>query len=192
MLRPEVGGESLRDNGNLPAGGVGGTSKAQGEPVRRSEPAGSWVYCRHTPDLHLNWYTEDMRLVVCLVALISVVVGGPAFAPHPALAQSAPAAASAMDKGAPRSITMDFQDVDIAALVKFISEVTGKNFILTDRVHGKLTIVSPTKMSAEEAYAVFQSALQLKGFTTVPAGAVIKIVPSKDAKSSSIETVLPR
>ena len=130
-----------------------------------------------------------MRWVVSLVALISVTVG---YLPLPAVAQSAPAATSAMEKGAPRSITMDFQDADIAALVKFISEVTGKNFVLDDRVHGKLTIISPTKMSVEEAYAAFQSALQLKGFTTVPAGAVIKIVPSKDAKSAPIDTVLPR
>ncbi len=87
---------------------------------------------------------------------------------------------------------MDFQDVDIAVLVKFISEITGKNFILDERVHGKVTIISPTKMSIAEAYRAFQSALQLKGFTTVRAGAVIKIVPTKEAKSSAIDTVLPR
>ena len=57
--------------------------------------------------------------------------------------------------------------MDIAALVKFMSEVTGKNFILDHRVHGKLTIISPAKMSIDEAYQAFQSALQLKGFTTV-------------------------
>lgn len=105
---------------------------------------------------------------------------------QPALAQSTPGI------GADRSITMDFQDVEIPALVKFISEVTGKNFVLDERVHGKVTIISPTRMSVDEAYAAFQSALQLKGFITVPAGAVIKIVPSKDAKSSTIETVLPQ
>ena len=87
---------------------------------------------------------------------------------------------------------MDFQDVDIAVLVKFISEMTGKNFILDERVHGKLTIISPTKMSIAEAYRAFQSALELKGFTTVRAGAVIKIVPTKAAKSSPIDTVVPQ
>ena len=133
-----------------------------------------------------------MRSVVSLLTLTWILEGSLCFAPQPALAQSAPAAASAEDKGAQRSITMDFQDVDIAALVKFISEVTGKNFVLDDRVHGKLTIISPTKMLVEEAYATFQSALQLKGFTTVPAGAVIKIVPSKDAKNAPIDTLFPR
>jgi general secretion pathway protein D len=59
-------------------------------------------------------------------------------------------------------------------------------------VHGKLTIISPTKMSIAEAYRAFQSALELKGFTTVAAGAVIKIVPTKEAKSSPIDTVVPQ
>ena len=67
---------------------------------------------------------------------------------------------------------MDFQDVDLDVLVKFISEITGKNFILDDRVKGKVTIISPGKISVDEAYAVFQSVLQVKGFTTVPSGAV--------------------
>jgi hypothetical protein len=51
---------------------------------------------------------------------------------------------------------MYLQDVDIVALVKFMSEVTGKNFVLDERVHGKLTIISPTKMSIDEPYGAFQ------------------------------------
>ena len=91
-----------------------------------------------------------------------------------------------------RLIAMDFQDVDLSVLVKFMSEMTAKNFILDDKVQGKITIISPGKMSVEEAYAAFQSALQVKGFTTVPSGAVIKIVPTKAAKTSSIRTVMPK
>jgi general secretion pathway protein D len=127
-----------------------------------------------------------MRSVVSLLALTWIVLWSLCSAPQPARAEPAPVTSAA------RSITMDFQDVDIAALVKSMSEVTGKNFILDERVHGKLTIISPTKMSVDEAYRAFQSALQLKGFTTVRVGAVIKIVPSKDAKSSTIDTVLPQ
>ncbi|MFQ5667681.1 MAG: secretin N-terminal domain-containing protein, partial [Candidatus Binatia bacterium] len=109
-----------------------------------------------------------------------------------ALAQAAPAQTAGHDaEGNQRLITMDFQDVDIAVLVKFISEITGKNFIIDDKVRGKVTIISPSKISVDEAYLVFQSVLQVKGFTTVPSGAVIKIVSTKQAKSSTLETVLP-
>jgi general secretion pathway protein D len=116
----------------------------------------------------------------------------PAAAPAPA-APAAPEAAAAPSEGShtERQITMDFQDVDLSVLVKFISEITGKNFIVDEKVRGKVTIISPGKISVDEAYLVFLSVLQVKGFTTVPAGAVIKIVGTKEAKSSTIDTVLP-
>lgn len=90
-----------------------------------------------------------------------------------------------------RVIAMNFPQVDVRVLVKFISEVTGRNFVLDDRVKGNITIIAPQEMSVDEAYAVFQSALRVAGFTTVPSGAVIKIVPVQEAKSSAIETVGP-
>src|SRR5579875_599964 len=82
-------------------------------------------------------------------------------------------------------ITMNFQDVDISVLAKFISQITGKNFVLDDSVRGKVSIVSPTKVTPEQAYSIFKSVLQLKGFTTVGAGPVIKIVPSRDSRGSA-------
>jgi general secretion pathway protein D len=91
-----------------------------------------------------------------------------------------------------RLITMNFQDIELSALVKFISEITGKNFILDERVKGKVTIISPEKITEEEAYAVFQSVLQVKGFATVPSGAVYKVLPAQEAKSTTLETVLPQ
>lgn len=81
-------------------------------------------------------------------------------------------------------VTMNFQDVDIPVLARFISEITGKNFIIDEKVRGRVTIISPTKVHADEAYAVFQSVLQVKGFTTVPSGSAIKIVPSREAKQA--------
>lgn len=90
-------------------------------------------------------------------------------------------------------ITMDFQDVEIGVLVKFISEITGKNFILDEKVRGKVTVISPTKITIEQAYRVFQSILEVKGFTTIPAGPTTKIVPIRDAKEKGarLSTQLP-
>src|SRR5262249_36292587 len=84
---------------------------------------------------------------------------------------------------------MDFQDVDLGVLVKFMGEITGKNFVMDERVQGKVTVVSPTKITPEEAYQVFQAVLQVKGFTTVPSGAAIRIIPTKDAKETSLRTL---
>jgi general secretion pathway protein D len=87
--------------------------------------------------------------------------------------------------GAQDLITMNFQNVDLPILAKFISEITGKNFVLDENVRGKVSIISPTRVTPEQAYAIFQSVLQVKGFTTVSAGSIIKIVPSRDVRQSA-------
>src|SRR5437773_802979 len=94
-----------------------------------------------------------------------------------ALAASAPAAEEA-------TVALNFQDVELPVLARFVSEVTGRNFIVDDRVRGKVTIISPTRITPGAAYLVFQSVLQVKGFTTVPSGAFTKVVPAREALAS--------
>ena len=94
------------------------------------------------------------------------------------------------DNGSDRFVSIDFNDVDINVFIKFISELTGKNFVVDQRVKGKVTIISPEKISLKETYKVFESVLEVHGYTTVKAGKVIKIVPSRDARSKNIETRL--
>lgn len=89
----------------------------------------------------------------------------------------------------PRRVAMNFQDVEIPVLARFVSELTNKNFIVDEKVRGKVTVISPTKVTPTEAYTIFQSVLQVKGFTTVPSGGVVKIVPSKDARQVGLPTV---
>ena len=103
---------------------------------------------------------------------------------------SPPETAPAKKKPEKRFVTIDFDNVDILLFVKFISEVTGKNFVIDDKVRGKVTIVSPTKISVDEAYKVFESVLEVHGFATVPSGSIVKIIPSVEARGKSIETRL--
>jgi general secretion pathway protein D len=86
-------------------------------------------------------------------------------------------------------ITMNFDDADLRDVIKFISDLTGKNFIVDDKVKGKVTIFSPTPITVEEAYQVFLSVLEMKGFTVVESGKITKIVPSKDARYRDIPTI---
>ncbi|MBW1900606.1 MAG: type II secretion system secretin GspD [Deltaproteobacteria bacterium] len=91
-----------------------------------------------------------------------------------------------------RYVTIDFDNVDMAIFIKFISELTGTNFVIDKAVSGKVTVISPTKISVEEAYKVFESVLEVYGYATVPAGNITKIVPAAKAKSKNIETRLKR
>lgn len=85
-----------------------------------------------------------------------------------------------------KGVVLNFSDVDISTMVKFISDLTGKNFVMDDRVKGKISVFSPAKLSIDDAFNVFTSVLELKGFTVVPAGKVYKIVPTAVAKQSGM------
>lgn len=76
-----------------------------------------------------------------------------------------------------RLITLDFNNVDLPVFVKFVSEIIGKNFIIDERVRGKVTIFSPSKISVDKVYQVFESVLEIKGLAAVPAGEMVQILP---------------
>ena len=105
-------------------------------------------------------------------------------APTPAPTASAPAPAA----HSPVYLSMDFTDVELPVLIKFMSEQTKKNFIFDERVQGKITIISPRRVTLEEAYDVFLYVLQAKGFTTVSQGNTIKIVAAREARQDTIHT----
>src|SRR6266704_1375675 len=88
---------------------------------------------------------------------------------------------------AAKGVVLNFSDVDISTMVKFISDLTGKNFVLDDRVKGKISVYSPTKLTPDEAFNVFTSVLELKGFTLTRIGKVYKIIPTSAAKQSGMK-----
>jgi type II secretory pathway component GspD/PulD (secretin) len=89
---------------------------------------------------------------------------------------------------AKRYVKIEFDNADILAFIKFMAEVTGKNFVVDPKVKGKVTIVAPKEISVDEAYEVFLSVLEVHGFTTVRAGSIIKIIPSSEAPGKGIDT----
>jgi general secretion pathway protein D len=146
-----------------------------------------------------------------LAALLLVMIGlMSAFASHaqnrpgssPSAAKPAPAAPAPAPAGsaAPANqvdlktiksndnyVTLNFTNIDINALIKVMSELTHRNFILDEKVTGKITIMTPTKMSPDEAYQVFLSALEIKGFTAVEDGTVTRIISSATARQSGLK-----
>ncbi len=104
-------------------------------------------------------------------------------------AQPRQAAAEAQDP-AEETVHLDFKDVDLAVVIEMIARTTGKNFIYDDKVRGKVTIVSPSPVTIEQAYAVFESVLRVKGFTVIQGPAdVLQIIPVREAKESNVEII---
>lgn len=83
--------------------------------------------------------------------------------------------------------SFDFPNVEITDIIKAISELTGKNFIIDSTVRGKITIIAPSKITVAEAYKAFLSALAINGFTIVPSGGFLKIRNARSAQRDGID-----
>jgi len=139
---------------------------------------------------------EALRCGLAAALLLAAGAARAQIAPQPvAPARPAPAAPAAPGKAVGPTLTpeglvnLDFDDVDLPVVIDTIAKLTNKNFIYDDRVRGKVTIVSPTPIPIDQAYKVFESMLQVKGFTTVEApGGALKVIPIRDAKETSVDT----
>ncbi len=119
--------------------------------------------------------TEFLRIALLALLTLSAPI-----------AQSAQAAAKAPD-----GVTLNFVNADIDGVVKAVSEMTGKNFVLDPRVKGTINIVSAKPVSKALAYEVFLSALRLQGYAAVEDGNIVKILPEGDAKLHRSPTLGP-
>ncbi|MEN8758936.1 MAG: type II secretion system protein GspD, partial [Desulfobacterales bacterium] len=123
---------------------------------------------------------NNLKTIGCCMIVLLIIAAG--------ITPTRANAASNTGNSQDRFVTIDFNNVDINVFIKFISELTGKNFIVDQRVRGNVTIISPTKISVAEAYKVFESVLEVNGFSTVQAGEVTKILPAPEARTSDIPT----
>ncbi len=85
------------------------------------------------------------------------------------------------------SVAVAFENVDLRIFIKFVSEATGRVFMLDDRVRGQVSVVFADKIPVNQLYEVLESVLEVKGYAAVPAGRVTKIVPLNTAKQRGIE-----
>jgi general secretion pathway protein D len=83
-------------------------------------------------------------------------------------------------------VSVDFVDADINDIIKYMAEITGRNFILGDKLSGSITIISHQQVSVAEAYEAFLSALEVSGYTTVTVGKATKVVKSGEASKTPL------
>jgi general secretion pathway protein D len=95
-----------------------------------------------------------------------------------ALCSALPAYAAGNDE----PVSLNFVNADIQEVIRAISQISGKNFLVDPRVKGTINIVSATPVSAELAYDILLSALRMQGYASVESSGVTKIIPEADAK----------
>lgn len=81
----------------------------------------------------------------------------------------------------PQKVSLNFRNVDISVMVKFMSDLLNKNIVMDERVKGKVTILSPRKVTIPRALRIFEQALRMKGFEAVEKNGMVFIVPETQA-----------
>jgi general secretion pathway protein D len=95
------------------------------------------------------------------------------------------AAVPAADAQDADTVTLNFVNADIEAVVKAVAEITGRNFVLDPRVKGTINIVSARPVPKSVVYPTLLSALRMQGFTAVETDGLTKIIPEADAKQQA-------
>ena len=104
--------------------------------------------------------------LICLLAALSVLI----------LPLTLRAESAGNNSG---RVSLDFNDVELSVFVRFISELTGKNFVLDEVVKkagGKISVYSPSKVTPDQAYSMFVAALEVSRLAVITKGNVHQIV----------------
>jgi len=84
------------------------------------------------------------------------------------------------------NVALNFDEVDINIFLKTMSEITGKSFVLSDKVKGKISFVSSKEVPVTRVYDIVLSILKAQGFFVVPEeDNIIHIYPTQEALKMS-------
>lgn len=87
---------------------------------------------------------------------------------------------------AEETVSIDFDAVDIRTMIRFMSELSGENYIVDNAVSGRVSVVSSSQIPLSQAFEVLEAALAVNNFVVVssPEG-VHRIVPRESARLGS-------
>ena len=90
-------------------------------------------------------------------------------------------------------VQMNFDNIELRDLIRFVSNVMGKNFVFDENiVKGKVTILAPKSLSKDEVYRVFETVISYYGFSVVSTPEAIKVVKGADAKGMAVQLLDPK
>jgi general secretion pathway protein D len=87
-------------------------------------------------------------------------------------------------------VMMNFDRRDLVEVIQFVSNYTQRNFILPERVSGKITILSNRPIPPEEVWNVFVAALDANNWAVYPVGHYWKLSEKKQSARANIPTYL--
>lgn len=87
-------------------------------------------------------------------------------------------------------VQMNFDNIELRDLIRFVSTVMGKNFIFDENVvKGKVTILAPQSLTKDEVYKVFEAVISYFGLSVVETKEAVRIVRGADVKGMATEII---
>ena len=85
-------------------------------------------------------------------------------------------------------VQMNFDNIELRDLIRFVSNIMGKNFVYDENVvKGKVTILAPKNLTKDDVMRVFDTVINYYGFAVVQTPEAIKVVKGADAKGMAVE-----
>ncbi|MEG3172618.1 type II secretion system secretin GspD [Sphingomonas sp. ZB1N12] len=95
-----------------------------------------------------------------------------------------PVLALALAASVQAQTTLNVRDADIRAFIADAAKVTGRTFIIDNRVAGKVTVVTDRPLSRSEYFEIFLSTLRANGLVAVPtSNGAFRVQPLDNAAS---------
>jgi general secretion pathway protein D len=88
-----------------------------------------------------------------------------------------------------QDFTVNLKDTDIQEFIEFVADVTEATIVVDPSVKGKIKVISSKPVSKAELYDLFLSILDVHGYTAVRSGAVVRVIPNKNARSSPVDVI---
>jgi general secretion pathway protein D len=86
-------------------------------------------------------------------------------------------------RAADDTVTLNFVNADIDAVVKAIAEITGRNFVLDPKIKGTINIVSARSVPKALVYPTLLAALRMQGIVAIEGDGIVKLVNETDART---------
>jgi general secretion pathway protein D len=86
-----------------------------------------------------------------------------------------------------KKVSLRFTRASLDQVLRYISNITGYTIVKDSEVSGDITILSEKDVTVEDALAALNSALAVKGYTSIRIGNILKIVSVEGAKQAEVK-----
>lgn len=90
------------------------------------------------------------------------------------------------------TIVLNFVDADLKDILQTVGEITGKNFMYSPGIGGKITVATHKPVQTKDVFGIFESILEMNGLAAVKTDEFYKIVASATARQKSLEILKGR